>query len=122
MDIVNSWKICAPRHRVMVLSIKNPALYDMAEKEVLTTEDIFAKSAALKLIDDRQRTFSVLEKSGIHVLESTPDRFTLEAVNRYIAMKTGLSLPAVPAISAQVFVGEDLSHQAYREGLDILMM
>ncbi|NLX76709.1 MAG: DUF58 domain-containing protein [Clostridiaceae bacterium] len=94
MDIVNSWKVCAPRHRVMVLCIKNPALYGMAEKEVLTTEDIFSKSAAMKLVDDRHRTFSVLEKSGIHVLESAPDRFTLEAVNRYIAMKTGYhSLP-----------------------------
>lgn len=94
MDIVNSWKICAPGHRVMVLSIKNPALHYMAEKEIEKAEDIFAKSAALKLIDDRQRTFSILEKSGIHVLESTPDRFTIDSVNRYIAMKTGLySLP-----------------------------
>lgn len=94
MDIVRSWKTCAPRHKVMVMCIKNPALHYEAGKRIRNNEDIFTKSAALKLTDDRQRTFSVLEKSGIHVLESEPDSFTIEAVNRYIAMKTGLySLP-----------------------------
>jgi len=94
MDIVRSWKICASRHKVMVLSIKNPALHYEAGKNIKVNEDIFTKSAALKLLDDRQRTFSVLEKSGIHVLESEPDKFVLDSVNRYIAMKTGVySLP-----------------------------
>jgi len=94
MDIVKSWKACATKHKVMVLSIKNPALYYEAGKKITINEDIFTKSAALKLLDDRQRTFSVLEKSGIHSMESEPDRFVLESVNRYIAMKTGIySLP-----------------------------
>lgn len=94
MDIVSSWKTCAPGHKVMVLCIKNPALHYEAGKKIAVNEDIFTRSAALKLIDDRQRTFSILEMSGIHLLESTPDKFTIDAVNRYIAMKTGVySLP-----------------------------
>lgn len=94
MDIVKSWRTCAPGHKVMVLCIKNPLLHYEAEKKITVNEDIFTKSAALKLIDDRMRTFSVLERSGIHVIESAPDRFTVNAVNSYIAMKTGVySLP-----------------------------
>lgn len=89
-DIVKAWKGYAPRHKVMVLAIKNPALYIESKKEVAQTEDIFDKSAAIKLIDDRQRTFSILEMSGIHVLESEPDKFSIDTVNRYIAVKTGL--------------------------------
>jgi uncharacterized protein (DUF58 family) len=89
MDIVSAWKTCASAHRVMVICIKNPHLYDEAEKIIRVNEDIFTKSAALKLVDDRLRTFSVLERSGVYVLESAPDRFTIDAVNGYISMKTG---------------------------------
>lgn len=93
-DIVKAWKTCAPRHKVIILSIKNPALHYKAGIKITSTEDIFGKSAAIKLIDDRQRTFSILEKSGIQVLESNPDKFTIDAVNRYILMKSdGYSLP-----------------------------
>lgn len=89
-DIVKAWKGYAPRHKVIVLAIKNPALHFEAQKDVTQAGNIFDKSAAIKLIDDRQRTFSILGMSGIHVLESEPDKFTIDAVNRYIEVKTGI--------------------------------
>jgi uncharacterized protein (DUF58 family) len=86
-EIVSAWKNYGSRHKVIVLCIKNPALHQEAEKRVTKHDDVFTKSAALKLVDDRRRTFSALEMQGISVLESNPDGFTLDAVNRYIKMK-----------------------------------
>lgn len=86
-EIVAAWRSYAPRHKVMVLSIKNPVLHLEAEKREHKTGDVFSRSAALKLLDDRKRTFSILEMSGISALESNPDQFTLDAVNRYIHLK-----------------------------------
>jgi uncharacterized protein (DUF58 family) len=90
-EITSAWRNYAPRHKVVVLSIKNPILVAEADKRVKQNEDAFAKSAALKLLDDRKRTFSILEMSGIPALESNPEEFTLDAVNRYISLKAGLT-------------------------------
>lgn len=86
-EITSAWRNYAPRHKVVVLSIKNPILVSEAEKRVKQHEDVFAKSAAIKLLDDRKRVFSILEMSGIPAMESNPEEFTLDAVNRYISLK-----------------------------------
>lgn len=87
-EITAAWRNYAPRHKVIVLSIKNPVLEAEAAKRIRQKEDVFTKSAAIKLLDDRKRTFSILEMSGISALESDPDAFTINAVNRYIALKS----------------------------------
>lgn len=86
-EIISSWKRYAPRHRVIVLSIKNPSLGIAASMRTNNAESVFIKSAALKLSDDRRRTFSILEKSGIPALEAAPDTFTIDVINRYINLK-----------------------------------
>jgi len=86
-DIVTSWRNYAPRHKVVILAIKDPVLHGESGKKVNRAEDVFARSAAIKLLDDRERTLSLLEMSGISAMESNPDEFTLDAVNRYILMK-----------------------------------
>jgi len=73
---------------------KNPSLHNEASGKITVNEDIFTKSAALKITDDRRRTFYILERSGIRVIESYPGRLTFDAVNAYISMKSGIhSLP-----------------------------
>jgi len=86
-EIISSWKRYAPRHRVIVLSIKNPSLGIAANMRTNDAESVFTKSAAIKLFDDRRRIFSVLEKSGIPSLETAPDTFTIDVINRYISLK-----------------------------------
>lgn len=81
-EVVTAWQSYAPGHKVIVLTIKNPVLMNEAGKRIHKPDDAFIKSAAIKLTDDRRRTFSVLEMSGIPVLESAPDSFAVEAVNR----------------------------------------
>lgn len=86
-EIIKSWKKYAPRHRVIVLSIKNPSMAQIAGKRCNDAESIFLKSAAIKLTDDRSRTFSILEQSGIPALEANPDSFTIDVINKYISLK-----------------------------------
>lgn len=94
MDIISAWKTCASGYRVIVLCTKNPSLHNEASGKITVNEDIFTKSAALKITDDRRRTFYILERSGIRVIESYPGRLTFDAVNAYISMKSGIhSLP-----------------------------
>jgi len=81
-EIVTAWQSYAPGHKVIVLTISNPALINEAVRKINKPDDAFIKSAAVKLIDDRRRTFSIMEMSGIPVLESAPDSFAVEAVNR----------------------------------------
>jgi len=86
-EIIKSWKRYAQRHRVIVLSIKNQSMALIAGKRSNDAESVFLKSAALKLADDRSRTFSILEQSGIPALEANPDSFTIDVINRYINLK-----------------------------------
>lgn len=81
-EIVTAWQSYAPGHKVIVLTIKNPVLSNEAGKKIIKPDDAFMKSAVIKLTDDRRRTFSIMEMSGIPVLESSPDSFVIDAVNR----------------------------------------
>jgi uncharacterized protein (DUF58 family) len=81
-EIVMAWQSYAPGHKVILLTIENPVLANEAGKKINKPDDAFIKSAAIKLLDDRRRTFSIMEMSGMPVLESSPDSFVIDAVNR----------------------------------------
>lgn len=85
--IISAWRNFAPRHRLMVLSVKNPSLSEAAGMKIKDAESTFIKSAAIKLADDRKRTFSILERSGVPALEANPDTFTIDVINQYIKLK-----------------------------------
>ena len=80
-------KSAAKRHIPVVITIKDTRVYEIAERPVRNEDDVFQKSAAIRLAEERERTKAVLRNSGIATVDVPPDKLSLEAINRYLAMK-----------------------------------
>jgi hypothetical protein len=47
---------------------------------------------ARTLLDGRAELLRALEQQGVLVLDTVPERLTVDAVNRYLALKTGVRM------------------------------
>jgi uncharacterized protein (DUF58 family) len=75
------------KHIVFTITIKDPRLEEMANLEATTTRDLFVKSAAVKVLEERKKIKAVLSSAGILNSDISPDKLSLEVVGRYIDIK-----------------------------------
>jgi uncharacterized protein (DUF58 family) len=47
---------------------------------------------ARDLLHDRAELLRSLERQGVRVLDTVPERLTIDAVSRYLSLKTGIQL------------------------------
>ena len=53
------------------------------------TEQLYDVLVARDLLHGRAEMLRGLEREGVPVLDTVPERLTIDAVNRYLALKTG---------------------------------
>ncbi len=75
------------RHLVYAITIRDPRVDALACRMPRQTEDLYLKSAAVKLQQERRRIGKVLSSAGILNSDAAPDQLSLEAVSRYLEMK-----------------------------------
>lgn len=79
------------RHRVVLASVRDPALDDAA-KTTGAEEDAamaaFAAAAAATTLADRQRFTDVLNRLGVHVIDAEPEALPPAVVEHYLTLKS----------------------------------
>jgi uncharacterized protein (DUF58 family) len=75
------------RHLVLLARVSDPRLQDALEKRMQTKTDMYQKSAALLLDEDRRQATSVLTAHGIQSLESEPQDLAANLVSFYFQAK-----------------------------------
>ncbi len=75
------------RHLVLLARISDPRLQEVLETRLKTTTDLYKKSAALLLDEDRKQASSVLTAHGLHSLESEPQDLAANLVSFYFQAK-----------------------------------
>ncbi|MGV9454994.1 DUF58 domain-containing protein [Streptomyces sp. NPDC003635] len=76
------------RHTVLVASVADPYVARMAEARG-TTDSVYEAAAAAQAQSDRQRTAEQLRRSGVTVVDATPDELAPALADAYLALKTG---------------------------------
>jgi uncharacterized protein (DUF58 family) len=61
----------------------------LATQTPQTTEELYDILVARDLLHARKEMLHSLERQGIMVLDTVPERLSIDAVNRYLALKTG---------------------------------
>ncbi len=74
-------------HRVVLASVSDPALPEMAATRV-TTADAFNAAAAERTIALRQRTAAVLGRMGVTVIDAGPDDLPPRLADHYLLLKS----------------------------------
>jgi len=92
LKLVRVLKTYAIRHVPLIITINDPRLAEISESEIKTSNDVFLKGAARKLIEQRNASKSILAKSGIDCIDVPPDTLSVDVVNKYLLIKEHLKL------------------------------
>ncbi|TYQ18310.1 UNVERIFIED_CONTAM: uncharacterized protein (DUF58 family) [Acetivibrio alkalicellulosi] len=91
-ELSSALKNIAKHHIPIVITIKDMRLYEWEQSEVKTTNDIFLKAAAIKMVKEREQIMKVFHDSGIGVIDVPPDKLSIEVVNKYLQMKSMMQI------------------------------
>jgi uncharacterized protein (DUF58 family) len=78
----------AANHLLMVVFFENTEIAGIIEKRVSDTEDIYLKATAEKFIFDKKQIVKELERNGIHAILTSPEKLTVDTMNRYLEFKS----------------------------------
>jgi hypothetical protein len=76
----------------MVVFFENTELKELTETKAETTEDIYIKTIAEKYRYEKQLIAKELQKHGIIAVLSTPQRLTINSLNKYLELKNKQSI------------------------------
>lgn len=87
-----SLKRLAHYHLLVVVLFENTELKQLTEAKAHTTEDIYMKTIAEKYRHEKFLIARELQKHGILAVLSTPQRLTVNALNKYLELKNRQSI------------------------------
>jgi uncharacterized protein (DUF58 family) len=87
-----SLKRIAHYHLLMVVFFENTELKGLIETKAKTTEDIYIRTIADKYIFERQLIAKELQKNGIISVLTSPEKLTVNALNKYLEIKNRQSI------------------------------
>jgi uncharacterized protein (DUF58 family) len=79
-------------HLPLTLAVADVPLQQLAAKQPESTGELYDVLVARDLLSGRAELLRNLERQGVPVLDTVPDRLTIDAVNRYLALKTGVKM------------------------------
>ena len=90
--VLPSLKRLAHYHLLMVVFFDNTDLKTLIESRATTVEDIYVKTIAEKYRYEKHLIVKELQKNGIIAVLSTPQNLTINALNKYLELKTRQSI------------------------------
>lgn len=90
--VLPTLKRLAHYHLLMVVFFDNTELKTLIETKAATVEDIYIKTIAEKYRYEKQLIVKELQKNGIVAVLSTPENLTVNALNKYLELKTRQSI------------------------------
>jgi uncharacterized protein (DUF58 family) len=87
-----SLKRIAKYHLLLVVFFENTELKKLAEDKAATIEDIYIKTIAEKFAYEKRLMVKELHKNGIASILTTPENLTVNTINKYLELKTRMSI------------------------------
>ena len=81
-------KALARRHRLVVIFFENVGVQALLDRPAERAEDVYIKAQADALAEERRAVLETLQQAGIGALLTTPDALTVDAINRYLALRS----------------------------------
>jgi uncharacterized protein (DUF58 family) len=77
-------------HLPLTLAVADAPLQQLAAAVPQTTDEMYDVLVSRDLLHSRAELLRSLERQGVLVLDTVPERLTVDAVNRYLSLKTGV--------------------------------
>jgi uncharacterized protein (DUF58 family) len=85
-------KKMAQYHLLLVVFFENSELKSLTESKAAKMEDIYIKTIAEKFAFEKRLMVKELHKNGILSILTTPENLTVNTVNKYLELKTRMSI------------------------------
>lgn len=85
-------KKIAKYHLLLVIFFENTELKSLLDTRATSTEDIYIKTIAEKFNFEKKLMVKELHKHGIPTILTTPEGLTVNTVNKYLELKTRMSI------------------------------
>jgi uncharacterized protein (DUF58 family) len=79
-------------HLPLTLAVADVPLQQLAARQPQNSDELYDVLVARNLLDERMELLRSLERQGVLVVDTVPDKLTIDAVNRYMALKTGVRM------------------------------
>jgi uncharacterized protein (DUF58 family) len=79
-------------HLPLTLAVADVPLQQLAARQPQDSDELYDVLVARDLLDGRTELLRSLERQGVLVVDTVPDKLTIDAVNRYLALKTGVRM------------------------------
>jgi uncharacterized protein (DUF58 family) len=76
-------------HLPLTLAVADVPLQGLAARTPESVEQLYDIQVARAMLHDRAELLAGLERQGVMVVDTVPERLTVDAVNRYLSLKTG---------------------------------
>ena len=80
-------KSLAQRHLLVVIFFENTEMKSLLEGHADTVRKIYHKAIAEKLSYDKKMMVRELNRSGIQAVLTTPERLSIDTINKYLEIK-----------------------------------
>jgi uncharacterized protein (DUF58 family) len=77
-------------HLPVTLAVADVPLQQLAARKPASVSEVYDVLVARDLLSGRAELLRSLERQGVMVLDTVPERLTIDAVNRYLELKTGV--------------------------------
>lgn len=85
-------KKIAKYHLLLVVFFENTEMKSLLEKKANTLEEIYIRTIAEKFAFEKRLMVKELHKNGIPSILTTPENLTVNTVNKYLELKTRMSI------------------------------
>ena len=85
-------KKIARYHLLLVVFFENTELKSLQEKKARSLEEIYIKTITEKFAYEKRQMVKELHKNGIPSILTTPENLTVNTINKYLELKTRMSI------------------------------
>lgn len=85
-------KKIAKYHLLLIVFFENTEIKSLLEAKSATLEDIYIKTIAEKFAYEKRLMVKELQKNGIPSILTTPENLTVNTINKYLELKTRMSI------------------------------
>ena len=89
---MSALKKIAKYHLLLIVFFENTELKSLLEGKASSLEDIYIKTIAEKFAYEKRQMVKELHKNGIPSILTTPENLTVNTVNKYLELKTRMSI------------------------------
>ena len=80
-------KNLARRHQLVVIFFENTEMKSLIDQRAETLQSVYYKSVAEKFSFEKKMIVKELHKNGIQALVTTPEKLTINTINKYLELK-----------------------------------